>query len=94
MEYRARITIPGIPVALESAWEPLLSRLESDHGKFGPVLAWDGGAPDWPDAVVVMSTDAENEATAAGRMIEATLAALRDTGLGDRYTSRVELEPA
>ena len=86
------MTVPGLPVADEDTWEPFITRLEEDHGQFGPVMTWDGGYPEWPDGVVVLATDAESEKEAADQMVEVVRRALKDVGLTDHSPTDVETE--
>jgi hypothetical protein len=86
MEYRAWISVPGLPVEAAQRWEPLIERLEHEHGEFGPILAWEHDG-----AQLVLSTDAPNEAVAARDMYHAVAESLRATGLAELYPARVEI---
>jgi len=88
MEFRVYITVPNLPVEPDSVWQPLAEALERDHSELGPVIGWHGD-----DAEVVVSTDADDEAHAAGIATAAVGAALHAAGLGERYPSAIEIEP-
>lgn len=83
------ITVPDLPFEAETRWEPLARYLEERYGELGPVLSWDGSG-----TVVILAADSENEARAAQAGFDAVSDSLRQTGLGDRYPARVEVEPA
>lgn len=88
MEYRAWIHIPGLPLADEHAWAPLMAHLEHEHGEYGPIIGWDN------DAHIVLSTDAPSEAEAAQMLYHAVAESLRAQGLAHLYPAGVEIEPA
>lgn len=86
-EYRAWITIPGLPIEPDEASFALASALDRDHGDLGPIL---GGSS---EAVqVVLSTEAADPATAAGELHAAVVDSLRVAGLAHLYPSAIELE--
>lgn len=87
VEFRAWITIPGIDVESEHA-DRLHRALDQRYGDLGPVLS---GATD--ATIVVVATDAEDEAGAAGELVHAVTDALRRARLADRYPVAVEIEP-
>lgn len=87
-----RVTVPGLPVDDEETWEPFLSRLEEDHGEFGPIMTWTGGYPEWPDGVVVLATDADNEEDAVNQLVGVVRQGLKDSGLTEHAPTDVEVE--
>jgi hypothetical protein len=89
MEYRARIEVPGLPVEDEARWGPLADRLETDFGRFGPVLSWEGRS-----VLIVMSTEATDRSTAARDLFDAVAECLSSVGLSDSYPVSVEVEAA
>jgi hypothetical protein len=88
MEYRAWISVPGLPLEAEQRWEPLIERLEREHHDYGPILAWEADG-----AQVVLSTDAPSEAIAARDLYHAVAESLRATGLSELYPTRVAIVP-
>ncbi len=87
MEYRARITVPDLPVGEESQWGPLIEHLESRFGRFGPVLSWQGRS-----VLVVMATEAGDRNAAARALFDAVAESLSAVGLADHYPASVEIE--
>jgi hypothetical protein len=88
-EYRAWITIPGLPIEPDHASLALHRALDRDHGELGPILGGDA------DGVqVVLSTNATDPAAAAGKLHAAVLHSLRVAGLEHLYPSAIELELA
>ena len=90
MEYRLWITVPAMPFEAEELWEPFIERMETRHGKLGPVLTWDGKG----GTIVIVSADTDNEAHAVAKGVDAIAEALNATGLGDHYPASVEIELA
>lgn len=89
VEYRAWITVPGLPLAHEAAWQPLIAHMESAYSEYGPVISWyDDGAR------IVLSADAPSETDAAQTLYDAVAESLRAVGLTERYPSAVAVEPA
>jgi hypothetical protein len=68
----------------------LLSALEAEHGKLGPVLS--GESPASVD-VILLADDAD-ESQAAREMYDAVVDGLRAAGLGHLYPTAVEIESA
>lgn len=87
MEYRAFVSIPGLPFAAEDLWEPLIEHLQSVHGAYGPVIAWDDDI-----AEVVLSMAAPSEAIAARDMYAVVADSLRAQGLKRLYPSAIRVE--
>ena len=87
MEFRARIEVPGLPVEEESRWQPLIERLESKFGDFGPVLSWEGDS-----VIVVISTQAVDRGAAARELFGAVAESLNSAGLTDAYPVSLEVE--
>jgi hypothetical protein len=86
-EYRAWITIPGLPIEPDDASIALHRVLDRDHGELGPILGGDAGG-----VKVVLSTTAPDPATAAGDLHAAVVDSLRVAGLEHLYPSEIELE--
>lgn len=84
MEFRAWITVPGLDVESDAATRLLATLDDGRYGDIGPVLS---------GSDVVVSTDAPDEAEAAGRLAAAVGDALHIAGLGALYPARVALEP-
>jgi hypothetical protein len=59
------------------------------HGHLGPVLGGDG-----KDCNVVIGTESESPASAAGELYGAVCDGLRAAKLGHLYPTTVEVEPA
>jgi hypothetical protein len=89
MEFRARITVEGLPFDNEDRWTPIIDALQRDPGDFGPIISWTDNV-----AHFVLSADADDHAAAADTMTHAVAEALRDAGAADLYPSHVEIEPA
>ena len=87
MEYRAFVTVPGLPFSQDAKWEPFIEALESVHGDLGPVLSWERG-----EATVMLATDAAEGAEAASTVVRAVADGLLAAGLGGHYPSNVALE--
>lgn len=77
MFYRAWIAVTDLPVDDEERWSPLIEWLEEERSDFGPVLSW------WEEdkASIVMSAEADDEATAIEAMIRAVVDGLQAAGL-------------
>ncbi len=88
MTFRAYITLPGLPVDDEAAWEPFIEALERDAGELGPVIGWRGS-----DAEVILAADAADEAAAAAIATAAVRSALDAVRSASSGPSRIELEP-
>lgn len=91
MEQRTRTRITSFPHwDAEPEWQPFIAYLEREHPELGPVLSWDG-----PDVgVVVLADDQPDAATAAETAAHVIADALRHAGLGDRFASVEDVEPA
>ena len=76
MEFRAWITVPGLPFDAEERWESFIRHLEREHAEHGPIIGWDGDV-----AHVVISTDAGSESAAARQLSAAVGESLRAVGL-------------
>jgi len=88
MEYRAWITVPGLPLAAEDRWGPLIRHLEREYDEYGPILGWE------PEGShIVLSMDARSEAIAARDLFHAVVESLRASGLEELYPTHVEIEP-
>lgn len=88
-DYHVWITVPGLPLDQETAWEPFISRVEEIAPGAGPILTWEEA-----EAKVIFWLAGEDEAEVARIAVGLVSEALHDTRLGDRYPSRVEVEPA
>ncbi|HEX7300962.1 MAG TPA: hypothetical protein VF257_18340 [Solirubrobacteraceae bacterium] len=86
-EYRAWITIPGLPIEPDDASLALHRTLDRDHGELGPILGGDARG-----VQVVLSTTASDPAAAAGELHAAVVDSLRIAGLEHLYPSAIELE--
>jgi hypothetical protein len=86
MEFRAYVAVPGVDVESDDA-ERLLDVLADRHGGLGPVLSGHGDG-----LQVIVSTDTDDEATAARDLYAAVMDGLQHAGLAHRYASRLELE--
>jgi len=91
MEFRARITVDGVPYEKPGAWEPLIERLEAVAAEYGPVLTW---SDDGRSAVIVMSTEAQTPARAALAFYTTVAETLQALGMAGAYPSSVKVEPA
>jgi hypothetical protein len=86
-EYRAWITIPGLPIEPDDASIALHRVLDRDHSEFGPILGGDA------DGVqVILSMNAPDPASAVGEFHAAVVDSLRATGLDHLHPSKIELE--
>jgi hypothetical protein len=88
-EYRARVTIPGLPLTADDQHDALMDALVRDAGELGPVMTW---TDDQSATIVILATDAPDEATAAGELLAAVIDSLRSAGLEHLYPTAVELE--
>lgn len=88
MEFRAWITVPGLPFDAEERWEPFIGHLEREHAEHGPILGWDGDV-----AHVVVSMDARSDSAAARQLCAVVGESLRAVGLGDVRPSVASVEP-
>jgi 2C-methyl-D-erythritol 2,4-cyclodiphosphate synthase len=86
-EFRAIITVAGLPVEDEARWGRLATVLDRDHAEFGPVLSWDGG-----NLQVVLATEAPKAAQAAAELRSVVSNALAVAGLADVSATAVEVE--
>jgi hypothetical protein len=86
-EYRAWITIPGLPIEPDDASMTLHRVLDREHGDLGPILGGDAQG-----VKVVVSTAAPDPVTAAGELHAAVIDSLRIAGLKHLYPSAIELE--
>jgi hypothetical protein len=86
-EYRAWITIPGLPIDPDDASIELHRILDRDHGELGPILGGDAEG-----VQVVLSVNASDPAAAAGELHAAVVDSLRSAGLEHLYPSAIELE--
>lgn len=89
VEYRGWIKVPDLPYEREKDHERLHAALLADHVDLGPVMTWDDDA-----TVVVLATDAEDEAAAASILTGAVSDALHASDLGHLYPAGVEIECA
>lgn len=90
MEYRAWLTIPGLPFSDEADHERLHRILDRDHGSYGPVMTW---TDDGTATQIVLATDAADEAAAADELTSVVAQALHTADLGGLYPARVEIVP-
>lgn len=88
-EYRAWVTVPGLPFGAEDRWEPVIEKLERDAPDLGPVIGWTGDV-----AHFVVSADVDDPAELAERAVSAISRALRAAGHGDLYPAAFEVEAA
>jgi hypothetical protein len=88
-EYRARVTIPGLPLTADDQHNALMDVLVHDAGELGPVMTW---TDDWSGTIVILATDAPDEATAAGEMLAAVVDSLRCAALEHLYPTALEME--
>ncbi|GEM_PF-6582246 len=88
MEYRLHLTVSDLPLHAEGATQGLLDSLCAERGASAPALVWNGD-----DLEVAIGFDAESEAQAVRRGVEALAAALDANGLGTRYPSKVAVQP-
>jgi hypothetical protein len=88
MEYRGWITVPGVNIESDEADE-LLGALEQRHGDLGPVLSGAGGGD---DVEVILSTDRDDETSAACWLYSAVADGLHRAGLGGLYPTAIKLE--
>lgn len=91
MEYRSWITIPGLPFVHEAEHTRLHDALVEQANNLGPVMTW---TDDRQSTVVVLGSEAEDEAAAVGIMTSAVISALRASGLGHLYPASVEVQVA
>ena len=87
-EFRAHITVAGLPIRDTARWEPFRDALEREHANLGPILSWRTGV-----LVVALAADCDDQAEAAAVMIAAVTDSLRAAGLGALYPAVIELEP-
>jgi hypothetical protein len=87
-EFRAFVTVPGIPVDDEDAGTALMAHLEREHARFGPIIGWENGV-----ASLTLSMEAEDPAQAAGALTNVVVGALRSAGLGRLHPTSIEVEP-
>lgn len=78
MEFRVRLKVPGLGLADEQGWEPLIRYLEEHQTDDGPVLAFENGVA----TVTFAIGDAADAAGAARIAMVNLLVALRHSGRG------------
>lgn len=90
MEYRAHVTVDDFPESPENEAGVELLRWLDEHTDMGPAMS---GPDQRSPAVVVLATDAPNEAAAVRAMTDALAVALDGVGLEHCYPGHIEIEP-